>query len=174
MSKEKLLICLRDKSASTAIEFAMVAPLFLAMVFAIIGHSFIALQQSHLDYAVYTAASRVKTGDLNTSSLSAFKQEYICNETLALIDCDDLEVGLASSTQVWAPYFWGFSSLLGRFCAGGPDSTAVVAARYEIKGIFKTLYFGFRDTSENEKQFITSRFVVLREPTVNGNSKFYC
>lgn len=83
----------RCEKGVNAIEFAIVAPLFLVMVFSIIEVGFLFMTDLALESALINASRAIRTGQAmtNGTSESAFKSE-ICSRTYGLINCSKLKV----------------------------------------------------------------------------------
>lgn len=79
--------------ASSAIEFAMVAPLFLVVVFAIFEVGYVFLSDLALESALSNASRLIRTGQSMKGGTS--EEEFkntICNNAYGLINCDKLSV----------------------------------------------------------------------------------
>ena len=80
---------LRDDSGATAVEFAMVAPVFFLMVGVIMETGLMLFTEYALQTSVQEAARIVRTGQAQTAAmtLSQFKVK-LCNIAGTLIDCN--------------------------------------------------------------------------------------
>uniref|UniRef100_A0A2A4YQ43 TadE-like domain-containing protein n=1 Tax=OCS116 cluster bacterium TaxID=2030921 RepID=A0A2A4YQ43_9PROT len=132
----KFLTCTR---ASSAIEFAMVAPLFLLVVFAIFEVGFIFLTDLALESALSNASRYIRTGQSIKSGTDADKfRQVICDNAYGMIDCNNLNVVVGTfssfedgSTQM--PKLFDNSGKLENsslFDIGGSDSIVVVRTTY--------------------------------------------
>jgi Flp pilus assembly pilin Flp len=79
----------RPQGGATAVEFALIATPFLAMMFALIEIMMIFFVQTTLEAAVAEEARRIRTGQVQTASESKaqFKQA-ICDRMFGLADCN--------------------------------------------------------------------------------------
>ncbi|MGP9810092.1 TadE/TadG family type IV pilus assembly protein [Rhodopseudomonas sp. NSM] len=87
----------RNRRGSAAIEFAMVAPVFIGLLFAIIETAFVFLAGQSLETAVQDSARLILTGQAQTASFSQgkFKTE-VCTRLKALFTCDGIYVDVQS------------------------------------------------------------------------------
>ncbi len=90
------------RAGSAALEFALVAPVFFLLMFAIIETSIIYFAQASLQYAVNDVARLVRTGQAQSMSPSAFRTQ-ICNDISPLLAC-------SSSLQIDVESFANFST----------------------------------------------------------------
>src|SRR6201991_2551905 len=95
----------RSRAGSAAVEFALVAPVFFALLFAIIETAIMFFASQVLETITQTSARVVLTGQAQSGSVSAcavsgvsaactqttFKT-YVCNQIPALFDCNSLYV----------------------------------------------------------------------------------
>lgn len=83
------LLC-RDKSGAAAIEFAIVAAPFFALMFALIEIGLVFFGNFTLENAVAQASRLIRTGQAQTSGFSEtqFKQA-VCDNVYALLDCNN-------------------------------------------------------------------------------------
>ncbi|KIZ45151.1 MULTISPECIES: TadE/TadG family type IV pilus assembly protein [Rhodopseudomonas] len=78
----------RNRGASAAVEFALVAPIFFALLFAIIETALVFFAGQVLETAVQDSARLILTGQAQDASYSQaqFKND-ICSRLNALFDC---------------------------------------------------------------------------------------
>ncbi|MEO1206084.1 MAG: TadE/TadG family type IV pilus assembly protein [Pseudomonadota bacterium] len=81
-----------DRSGNAAIEFAMVFPIYLAMVLSLVTAGMYYFTDNGLQNAVETASRKIRTGQAQTAgtTVEQFEQE-ICNAG-AFLNCDKLTV----------------------------------------------------------------------------------
>lgn len=79
----------RDQRGSVAVEFALLAIPFFALIFAMIETCVIYFATSNLDSVVANAGRQVRTGQVQAAGLSAsdFKS-MICDQMTLISDCD--------------------------------------------------------------------------------------
>lgn len=92
------------RAAATALEFALVAPLFLLLTLVIMEDGLMLFCQSLLDNATRDAARQVKIGTVTTSTQF---QTAVCNDVSAVLDCNKLNSyvlgGLAFPSSITMP-----------------------------------------------------------------------
>lgn len=78
----------RAREGTAAIEFALIAAPFLALLFAIMETAFVFFAGQSLEYAVAQSSRLIMTGqaDLGSFDKNAFKNA-VCNQVVALFDC---------------------------------------------------------------------------------------
>ena len=78
-----------EKGGGTAVELALIAPLFLLLVFAALELGLMLFANAALDGAMREAARAIRTGEaqLSGSALAAVRSR-LCAEVGALIDCN--------------------------------------------------------------------------------------
>src|SRR5580692_3837368 len=94
----QLLRRFRDNhTGASAVEFAIVAPLFLALLFAIIETALMFFAGQVLETMTQDAARMILTGQAQTANYQQtdFKT-YVCNQIPALFSCANLIVNVQS------------------------------------------------------------------------------
>lgn len=78
----------RNRRGSTVVEFALVAPMFFALLFAIIETAFMFFASQVLETAVQDSARLIQTGQAQNGSYTAaqFKAD-VCTRVSAMFDC---------------------------------------------------------------------------------------
>jgi Flp pilus assembly protein TadG len=129
----------RDRKGSAAIEFAVVAPLFLALLFAIIESALVFFAGQVLETAVQDSARKILTGQAQNANFSAaqFKTE-LCGRISALLDCpggvsiDVQSYPSFSSVEITNPVDSGNNFVPpARYVPGGAGDIVVVRAFYQ-------------------------------------------
>ena len=83
----------RQDRAATAVEFAMIAPIFMFLVALATELSALGFTMRALDYAAEAAAREIRTGDADVRSASPAQfRELICQSMPAFADCDKILV----------------------------------------------------------------------------------
>ena len=172
----------RHEDAASAIEFAFIAPMFIAMLLATLQIAVIFLAQSYL--AAITDATKRQVLTNKTSTLTAAQwTKLMCSETNALFNCNNYIVSLQLAPTTSA----GFTSALPQFDKNGnlvstppiasiPPSTTgaqvLLVVMYQwpvIAGPFSTgmlgTYFG---TLPNGNFLLSTTEVFQTEPCTNG------
>ncbi len=79
-----------DRRGATAVEFAIIAPIFFFLVFLIAETAMIFIAEQVLDNAVYESARLVRTGQAQKSQMSqADIRADLCSRMSVFIECED-------------------------------------------------------------------------------------
>ena len=80
---------LRDTRGATAVEFAIVAPIFFFLLFLIAETGLIFAAEETLDHAVTESARLIRTGQVQRSGMSqeAFRSD-VCGRVAVFMDCN--------------------------------------------------------------------------------------
>ena len=140
----------RAKSGATAIEFAIVALPFFALLGGIFETSFVYFANQGLQAAVDQAARTVMTGQVQSNtaitSASEFRNQMICSPSSPLqnllpsfITCSQIIVDVRPAGSL-ANFGSGDTSLdflsSNEYCTGGPGDVVIVRAAYPMPVIF--------------------------------------
>jgi len=129
----------RDRKGSAAIEFAVVAPLFFALLFAIIESALVFFAGQVLETAVQDSARKILTGQAQNANFSAaqFKTE-LCGRISALLNCsggvfiDVQSYPSFSVVEITDPVDSGKNFVpTMRYAPGGAGDIVVVRAFYQ-------------------------------------------
>jgi Flp pilus assembly protein TadG len=129
----------RDRKGSAAIEFALVAPVFFALLFAIIETGIMFLAGQVLETVTQESARIILTGQAQTASYSAAQfASYVCSEVPALFNCNDISIDVESypafsSVNLANPIdgSGNFNSGSLQYNPGGPGDIVVVRLFYQ-------------------------------------------
>lgn len=95
----------RNRRGSAAVEFALVAPVFFALLFAIIETAIIFFASQVLETITQDSARMIMTGQAQTASYTQAQfKTFLCGKIPALFNCNDLYVDVKS--------YSGFSSVV--------------------------------------------------------------
>lgn len=105
----------RNRRGSAAIEFAMVAPVFFALLFAIIESAIMFFASQVLETVAQNSARTILTGQAQNGAVTACQvagvstpctqatfKNYVCNQIPALFDCSKLYVDVQSYSNSFA------------------------------------------------------------------------
>jgi Flp pilus assembly protein TadG len=101
----------RDDSAVAALEFAMVGPIFLLLILAVLENGLTLWQQSMLDNATRDAARLIETGQQQGGGATFISQ--LCNEISGLMKCSALQYRVQTGSS-----FAGMSSSISTGSGG--------------------------------------------------------
>lgn len=125
--------------ASSAIEFALVVPIFLTMVFAIFEVGYVFLTDLALESSLSNASRLIRTGQSHEAKTTEAQfKKLICDGAYGLINCDKLTVvadefdSFSDGSSKMPPLFKKDGSLKKNslFDIGGSDSIIVVRTTY--------------------------------------------
>lgn len=96
----------RDKKGVTAIEYALVGPIFFLMIIGTFEYSLYFLKKNIVSHVLYEASRNVQTGEVQKSAnpLTTFQAMY-CAERVVLVDCLDIQFDVRSFSDVDAVTF---------------------------------------------------------------------
>jgi Flp pilus assembly protein TadG len=84
------------RSGSAALEFALIGPLFLGLLLAVLELGFLLYAQTALDYCAKQAGRQLQTGlsRANSTSQSGFRSDVFCPIVAAFLDCSRVVVSI--------------------------------------------------------------------------------
>lgn len=91
---------LRDERGATLIEFGLLAPIFFAILAAILQTSMLFLSSQVLESAVHDSSRAIRTGQAQESgwSIANFRSE-MCGRLYGLLDCSGLHIEVSNLTD---------------------------------------------------------------------------
>jgi len=136
----------RSRGGTTAVEFAFIAPPFLALLIAILQMASFLFAQQALQTAVVAAGRLILTGQVQNAGLtqSQFQTNDVCPLLPALFTCSNLYVNVQtynnfSSASTSTPSLTisssGTVSSTGSYSLGGPGEVMVLQLVYPWKVI---------------------------------------
>jgi Flp pilus assembly protein TadG len=157
----------RDRSGSAAVEFALVAPLFFGLLFAILEVGMVFLAGQSLETAAGDAARLVMTGQAQTQKMTAAKfKDAVCGNIAALIDCGGITVDVRSSDltpTIPAPIVGGTFNPNVTFQPGTAGQIVVVRVFYQWPLFVTGLGFNISNISGN-KRLLMATAAFRNEP----------
>lgn len=161
-----------DREGTAAIQFALVAPLFFALLFAIMETALVFFAGQALETGVHDAARLVMTGQAQTAKMTQaeFKQK-ICDRITTMFTCNDLFVDVQKQTSFSDFTSNGKSACdtlgTGGYAATGSGDVVMVRALYKWP-LFVTglgYYIGGSSGGVNcNKRLLVSTAVFRNEP----------
>ena len=161
-----------NQRGSAAVEFALVAPLFFALLFAIIETGLVFFASQSLETALQDSARAIMTGQAQISNLTkqSFKANIVCKYAGSLFDCEN---GIFVDVQ---SYPSGFGSVTisdpisgGNFVdntqynPGGPGDIVVVRLFYQWPLYVTGLGYNLANLS-GSKRLLTATAAFKNEP----------
>lgn len=83
-----------DEKGVTAIEFAILAPPFFLLIFAILESSLIFFAGQVLESSVDQVGRRVRTGELNNTITQAQFRQEVCEAASVLFECSKIKIDM--------------------------------------------------------------------------------
>lgn len=161
------LACAR---AATAVEFALVAAPFFALLIAVLQTALVFLAQEVLQTATTEAARLVMTGQAQTQNLSASQfQQDVCGFTSALFTCSNIYVNVqtfssfSGMTQMSPLKSGQFQSTDMSYSTGGPGDIVLLQVFYQWPIVLGPLGFNLSNMSGNNRLLVGTA-VFRNEP----------
>jgi Flp pilus assembly protein TadG len=166
----------RNRRASAAVEFALVAPLFFALLFAIIETALMFFASQVLETITQSGARMISTGQAQTGQVSSCQvagvptactqasfKNYICSQIPALFNCTNLYVDVESypafssislSSQIDASN--NFVSNNMQYNPGGSGAIVVVRLFYPWQLFVTGLGYNISNLSNNQRLLVAT------------------
>lgn len=161
-----------NREGTTAIEFALVAVPFLALIFGLLEVCMIFIVSTTLEHGAEEAARRIRVGQFQGGSVVT-KQQFmtdVCERTFGLLDCTNnlqVEVDVVDSFQAAAdpsPIDTDGNFVMPtEFDAGAPDDIVVVRVYYTWELITPLVSAPLANMNGN-KRLIQSTVAFKNEP----------
>jgi Flp pilus assembly protein TadG len=161
----------RNRRGSAAVEFALVAPVFFALLFAIIETAIVFFAGQVLETVTQDSARMIMTGQAQTGGFSQAQfKSYVCGKVTVLFDCVN---GISIDVQSYP----GFSSVSisdpidagknfvppNNYNAGGPGDIVVVRMFYQWPLFVTGLGYNISNLS-GSKRLLSATAAFRNEP----------
>ncbi len=172
----------RNPRGSAAVEFALVAPLFFALLFAIIETATVFFASQVLETITQDSARVIQTGQammpggISPTQTAALTQAqfktYVCNQIPALFSCAKLYVDVESSPSSWPVTISSQIDGSGNFIdnmqynTGGPCDLVFVRLFYQWPLYVTGLGYNISTLSGNKR--LLSASAAFRNEPYNG------
>lgn len=163
----------RCRKAATAVEFALVAAPFLALLVALFQTALVFFAGRVLDETVEEASRVIMTGQAQTEGMTASQfNTWLCSNTAALFNCNNFLVNVqnyasfsAANTSTPTLTFGsnGAVSNNWNFDTGNPGDIVVVQVMYQWPIVLGPLGFNLANLS-NGNRLLVSTIVFKNEP----------
>lgn len=160
----------RDSEGISAIEFALVGPIVIALLVAILQTGVVFLYQQVLQSATTQAARLIMTGQAQTQNLSSAQfLADVCSDAGAMFDCTKLSANVQTFTSFSGmtqsnPVSNGtFNSSSSSFTMGGPGDIVLVQIFYQLPVSGGPLGFTLA-TTKNGNAVLVGTAVFRNEP----------
>jgi Flp pilus assembly protein TadG len=166
------------RAGSAALEFALIAPVFFLLMFAIIETSILYFAQATLQYAVNDAARYVRTGQAAGASMTQAQfRTRVCNNIAPLLACgSNLQIDMESYSNFGGASFTNplnanntLNSSLTNYQMGSACSVVLVRAFYTWPVLTPLLTPFLADMAGND-HLIYAAAAFRNEPYSTGMS----
>jgi Flp pilus assembly protein TadG len=155
----------RQKDGAAAVEFALVAAPFLAMVFAIMETALIFFAGQALEASATEGARLIMTGQAQTQGFNqtAFKNA-VCAKIYGLFDCqgglivDVKNYASFATVDTSKPITNGVANLTAGYAPGGPGEIVIVRLMYQWPVYVSLLGLNLADNGSNRLLMATVTF----------------
>lgn|ERR1700749_1556794 len=173
----RLTARLRANDGSAIIEFAMLAPIFFMLLFAILEIGVIFFAQSTLQHATNNLGRLIRTGQVQGQALTQSQvRQLVCDDIAGLIPCDtNLYVDVESFTGfggvVWSPPTDPNGNIipLNNFQTGAACSVVLVRTFYAWT-VFTPLLTPFLVNVAGNNHLLYASSAFRNEPFTTGIS----
>ncbi len=161
----------RSRRGSAAVEFALVAPVFFALLFAILETAIVFFADQVLESITQNSARMILTGQAQTAG---FKQvdfkTYVCNQIPALFTCANVYVDVQSypafssvsiNSQIDASNNFVSNNL--QYNPGGPGQITVVRLFYQWPLVVTGLGYNISNLA-GSKRLLVATAAFQNEP----------
>jgi Flp pilus assembly protein TadG len=146
----------RNRMGSAVVEFALIAPVFCALLFAILETGIIFFADQYLETLTQDGARMILTGQAqNGNYTQAQFHNYICNQVAALFSCNSIYVNVQSFSSfqnltATCPISNGvFASNNMLYSPGGPGDVVIVQLFYQWPQIVTGLGYNITNLNGN-------------------------
>jgi Flp pilus assembly protein TadG len=161
----------RNRRGSAAVEFALVAPMFFALLFAIIETAMVFFAGQVLENVTQTSARKILTGSAqNLGYLPADFKTYLCGQVPAgLFTCANIYVDVQSysafSNVTINSQIDGAGNFINnmQYNPGGPGSIVVVRVFYQWPLFVTGLGYNIANLA-GSKRLLTATAAFVNEP----------
>ncbi len=149
----------RHQRGAAAVEFALVVPVFLLIVFATIEVALFFFAQQVMEQATISASRQILTGQAQTAGLdqNAFRT-LVCSNAKALFTCGNIVVDVrtyasfgSASTNRLVNGAGNIDSSGATYAAGTSGAIVVVRVAYEWPTFVRTLGFSLADLADGNR-----------------------
>jgi Flp pilus assembly protein TadG len=160
----------RNRRGSAAVEFALVAPVFFALLFAIIETAIIFFASQVLETITQDSARMIMTGQAQTAAYTQAQfKTYLCGRIPALFNCADVYIDVQSypvfSNVVVADPIDGAKNFVStmNYLPGGAGDIVVVRVFYQWPLFVTGLGYNIANLSGG-KRLLTATAAFRNEP----------
>jgi Flp pilus assembly protein TadG len=162
----------RNRRGSAAVEFALVAPMFFAVLFAIIELALVFFASQILETVTQDTARLVMTGQVQSGSINQQQfKDAVCAKLVVMFDCvngvyvDVRSYGGFSTVNLSAPIDTASKTFINdmKYCPGKEGDVVVVRLFYQWPVFVTGLGFNLMNLAGN-KRLLTATAAFQNEP----------
>ena len=154
----------RNRRGSAVVEFALVAPVFFALLFAIIETALMFFASQVLETITQNSARMIFTAQAQTQGFTATQfKTYVCGQIPALFNCSSIYVDVESYTSFSSITLntqidsnGNFINNNMQYSPGGPGSIVVVRVFYPWQLFVTGLGFNMSNLTGNQRLLVAT------------------
>jgi Flp pilus assembly protein TadG len=161
----------RHRRGSTAVEFALVAPVFFGLLFAVVEVALMFFASQVLETVTQASARYILTGQAQSGGLTQGQfKSYVCNQIPALFTCGNVQVNVqsypSSGSVTISPVFDANGNYVGgnSYCPGSGGSVVFVNLSYQWPLFVTGLGFNMSNPGATNKKWLSATAVFQNEP----------
>jgi Flp pilus assembly protein TadG len=165
----------RNRDGAAALEFAIIAPMFFALLFAILETAMVFFASQVLETITQDSARMILTGQAQGATYSQAQfANYVCSQIPALFSCSSMSVDVKSYSSFAAVNINSQIDGSGNFvnnmtyCPGGPGDIVVVRVFYPWQLFVTGLGYNISNLAGN-KRLLVATAAFQNEP-FTGNA----
>ena len=160
----------RNRRGSAAVEFALVAPVFFALLFAIIETAIVFFASQVLETITQNSARMIMTGQAQTAAYTQAQfATYVCGQVPALFNCANIYIDVESYTAFSSvtinSQIDGANNFINnmQYSPGGPGDIVVVRLFYQWPLFVTGLGYNISNLS-GSKRLLSATAAFKNEP----------
>ena len=153
----------RNRRGSAAVEFALVAPVFFALLFAIIETAIMFFASQVLETITQNSARMILTGQAQTAAYTQAQfKAYVCSQIPALVNCSSVYVDVESypafgSVTINSQIDAGKNFINNmQYNPGGPGDIVVVRVFYPWQLFVTGLGYNISNLAGNQRLLVAT------------------
>lgn len=160
----------QDRQGASAVEFALIVPVFLIGLFGILEIAFMFFAGQFLETVTQDSTRLIMTGQVKSTTLTKEKfKEIVCEKAKALFDCNNLYIDAQAYTSFATP---NFDSPIKNnkiedntvFITGKQGDIVVVRTFYAWP-VFLAGFFGYDQSNlQGGKRLLSASAAIRNEP----------
>jgi Flp pilus assembly protein TadG len=155
----------RSRGGSAAVEFALVAPAFFALLFAIIETAIMFFAGQVLETITQTSARTIFTGQTQTGglTLAQFQQNVVCPQTPVIFNCNNIFIDVENYSSFQNVVInseidsnGNFTTNALQYNPGGPGAIVVVRFFYKWPLFVTGLGYNVSNLTGNQRLLVAT------------------